>query len=151
MLGSLEAERNAKFRQYVPGYKDKNSLFDPLINARAAAYMSQKGANWASWVSPTYGRAKDFYDQYASSASKGMASTHAGVVNVHEGEMIVPAAQAEDFREALRDALGKGRRGGDTYITLKIERASEDEAVRFAKKVKALLENDEAMERLGTR
>ncbi len=64
MLGPLAAERDAKFKQHVPGYTGIDSLYDPVINARAAAYMSQHGANWQSWVSPQYGAAATFYKQY---------------------------------------------------------------------------------------
>lgn len=53
MLGDLGTNRNAKFKQYVPGYKTETDLFNPLVNARAAAYMTQqkKGNNdWSSWA-----------------------------------------------------------------------------------------------------
>jgi len=153
MLGNLEAERSRKFQQYVPGYQAKEDLFDPMINARAAAYMSQKGKNWASWVSPQYGKAATYYKEYetrAQSASHGMETvSRDGAVNVHQGEMIFPAAVAQDFRDALREALNGGGSKQPVTVNLNIERASDDEAERFANKVIALLESKERVSRVG--
>jgi len=44
MIGSLGADRRAKF-----GIKSNTDLFKPLINAKAAYYMSNQGTNWYSW------------------------------------------------------------------------------------------------------
>lgn len=161
MLGSLEAERDAKFKKYVPGYRNKKDLFDPYINARAAAYMSQRGSNWASWVSPTYGRAADFYEQFPSVAKKaGLPGYSAGteyvsgdqVANLHAGELVMPAAQATTFRQVLAEVLsGGGRNQQPVNITLKIEKASDEEAERFAKKVQQILREESRMQRLSTK
>ena len=150
-VGGLDpAKRDASLRKNVAGYSGPKSLLDPLINARAAAYMSARGRNWSSWVSPQYGKAATYYDQYAESAAHGMASTHAGVLNVHEGEMVMPAAQAQEFRQVLREVLAGGRRQQQPVnITLKIEKASDEEARRFAAQVKRLLEDDMKVEGLA--
>lgn len=151
MLGKLEAERDAKFRQHVPGYRSKEDLFDPIINAKAAAYMSQKGRNWDSWVSPTYGRAAQYYEEYAQSASVGLDMvSRDGPVNVHAGEAIVPASLAHDFREALREALSGSGNKVPVNINLNIAKASDEEAERFARKVMGILNNNDRMERLRT-
>lgn len=152
MKGDLEAERNRKFRQYVPGYQNKEDLYDPMINARAAAYMSQKGKNWSAWVGPQYGPAAKYYDEYAPSASHGMETvSRDGPVNVHQGEMIFPAAVAQDFRDALREALNGGGSKQPVNINLTIDRASDEEAEQFAHKVMKLLDNKNRMERVGRR
>lgn len=49
MIDSLGPDRDAKFKKFVKGYNSEQDLFNPLVNARAAAYMSQKGGNWSSW------------------------------------------------------------------------------------------------------
>ena len=148
LAGGLEKERNERFRRYVPGFKNKEDLFDPTINARAAAYMSQKGRNWSAW-SATYDPSKS-YDEYAPSASHGMETvSRDGPVNVHQGEMIFPAAVAQDFRDALREALNGGGAKQPVSIHLTIDKASDEEAEQFAHKVMKLLDNKTRMERVG--
>ncbi len=44
MIGDLGAIRREKF-----GIKTDVELFDPVINAQAAFYMTGKGTNWSSW------------------------------------------------------------------------------------------------------
>lgn len=152
-VGGLDPKkREESLRKNVAGYNGRESLLDPTINARAAYYMSGHGSNWASWVGPHFGKADQYYDQYAASASQGMQSTHAGILNVHEGEVIIPASQANDFREALREALSGGRGGAKNIdVHLHIEKTSHEEAVRFAREVKMLIEDDARAERLGSR
>lgn len=152
-VGGLDpAKREASLRQYVPGYTNRDSLFDPMVSARAAYYMSAKGTNWApSWVGPHYGKADMYYNQYAEGASSGRSSTHAGTYNLHEGETIIPASEAGDFRAALREALSGGKSAKTVNVHLHIERTSHEEAVRFAKEVKGLIENDERSERMASR
>ena len=146
--GDLEEERNERFRKYVPGFQNKEDLFDPAVNVRAAAYMSQKGRNWSAW-SATYDPNKS-YDEYAPSASHGMETvSRDGPVNVHQGEMIFPAAVAQDFRDALREALNGGGAKQPVSIHLTIDKASDEEAEQFAHKVMKLLDNKSRMERVG--
>jgi hypothetical protein len=49
MLGAMGDDRDKKFRQHVPGYRNRESLMDPVVNARAAFYMTNKGTNWKHW------------------------------------------------------------------------------------------------------
>lgn len=49
MLGNLGPQRDAAFRQHVAGYTGPDSLLDPVVNARAAHYMSNGGKNLAAW------------------------------------------------------------------------------------------------------
>lgn len=52
MLGSLGADRRDKF-----GIKNNSELLDPVVNAKAAFYMSAHGTNFGSW-----GLGPDAYD-----------------------------------------------------------------------------------------
>lgn len=44
MIGSLGVDRRAKF-----DLKSNSDLFDPLVNAKAAYYMTNGGENWSAW------------------------------------------------------------------------------------------------------
>lgn len=153
-------KREAALRKNVPGYKDRTSLYDPDIAARAAAYMSRKGKDWSSWVSPQYGKAKDHYDDFPGVARKAglpgyaMGSEYVSrdqVAKLHQGEMVFPAAQAQMFREVMQEVLS-GNRGGPKEVTINmnIERASDEEAERFAKRVVAIINNSEQQKRLSS-
>lgn len=150
MIDDLEAERDAKFKQYVPGYVNKDSLFDPLINAKAAAYMSQKGNNWASWRSPTYGRAKEYLSQFPG-ASAGMYLATDQVVNAHAGEMIVPAAQTTQLREMLQGGIDAWKKPANITIHVNVKNASREEAERFAKWVKQDLQKESVIDRMRSK
>lgn len=56
MLGYLGADRRDKF-----GIKNNNELLDPVVNAKAAFYMSTHGTNFGSW-----GLGPDAYDGTSS-------------------------------------------------------------------------------------
>lgn len=159
MLDQLGKDRDKKFKQYVDGYTGPDSLFDPLINARAAAYMTQKGKNWYHWDIDKSGydggshskKYQHFYAQYPG-ASAGMMVANDQLVNVHQGETIMSAETSQDFRTAMREVLSGGRgRGGDVNITLHIDKASDEEATRFANKVMELMKSDSRTERLRMR
>lgn len=49
MIDSLGPDRSAKFLQYVRGYRVYDDLLNPLVNARAAYYMTGHGENWYHW------------------------------------------------------------------------------------------------------
>jgi cell wall-associated NlpC family hydrolase len=73
------------------------------------------------------------------------------VANLHQGELVMPAAQAQMFRMALQEALSGARRGPEQVnVTLNIERASDEEAERFARKVVSIVRNEEKHDRLAT-
>ena len=159
MIDDLGPQRDAKFKQYVKGYTGYDSLFDADVNIRAMKYMSQRGGNWSSWRSPQYGKAAEYYDQFPSVASAaGIPGYQQGLdrvngdqnVRVHDGEMILPMTAAEEMRKAIRDMSNRGP-SGPINITLKIEKASDEEAVRFAQKVKSLIEDDRRMQKVRSR
>ena len=166
MFGSNGPARRAKFKQYVKGFTSDRDLLDPLVNARAAYYMSARGTNWKSWDidSSGYGGGvhagayQKWYKSYPGDPKNTGMSHGSGYVskdgpaNLHQGEIVMPAAQAQTFREVLGEVLsGRGKNNNGVNITLNIEKATDEEAERFAKKVKALLENDARMERLSSR
>jgi len=52
MIGSLGPDRREKF-----GIQKDTDLFDPVVNAKAAYFMTAQGTNWGSW-----GLGPDAYD-----------------------------------------------------------------------------------------
>jgi hypothetical protein len=81
-------------------------------------------------------------------ASEGILNvTQDGPVNVHQGETILPADVAKDYR---KDKVFGSRRGGNNVtINLSIAEASESEARKFAKRVKEYLEEDNRIHSMG--
>ena len=100
--------------------------------------------DWAGASMANHRRLWGEYDKYnTQNYSEGAYRTHEGMAKLHEGEMVLPATVAEQFREMMRGASTPGGSSKNVNITLNIERASDQEAERFARKVKALLEEDE--------
>lgn len=150
MMGSLSGE----FQNWQPwgitGFsKDSISYID----------WSTWGPNWTGpggWGETTEERTNEFWNQFQEynqeGYSKGAWRTKSEVAQIHEGEMIIPATAAEEFRKMMREAVSGTRAGsGDVQINLRIERASEEEAVRFAHKVKQILQDDARLETMRTR
>ena len=81
-------------------------------------------------------------------ASEGILNvTQDGPVNVHQGEAILPADVAKDYR---KDKVFGGKKGGtNVTINLTIAQASESEARRFAKRVKEYIEDDNRIHSMG--
>jgi hypothetical protein len=81
-------------------------------------------------------------------ASEGILNvTQDGPVNVHQGETILPADVAKDYRKDK--VFGSKRGGNDVTINLSIAQASESEARKFAKRVKEYLEEDTRIHSMG--
>ena len=60
MLGDLGADRREKFNLL-----NNKELFDPVVNAKIAYHMSNKGADWTSWkVYPGQKNGERFEDFY---------------------------------------------------------------------------------------
>lgn len=157
---------------------DMRIMLDPNRNFEYMVHMSNSFQNlsaWAlepdgqtfnwsqysdDWVSK-YGQATmenhnrlwNQYDEYNREGySKGSWRTRHEVAQIHDGEMIIPADAAEEFRKMMREAVSGGRSGGgDVHIHLSIAQASEQEAIRFAHKVKDILKNDERVSTLRSR
>lgn len=107
-------------------------------------YQSATESNHASWWSKYSG-----YNKY--NYSQGAYRTHEGVAKLHEGEMVMPAVAAEEFRQAMREYAGGRGSAGNITINLTIDKASDAEAERFAKRVKKMLEDDSYLSSMRTR
>ena len=70
-----------------------------------------------------------------------------GPVNVHAGEAILTAEQADDWRAMMRGE----RRGGRNNVTINVHlsNASDGEARRLATMVKQYLEEDSLLNNMG--
>lgn len=111
--------------------------------------------DWSSYPSSWLGKYQyaseqnylSFYNQFSnynrSGYSQGAWRTTNEIAKIHEGEMIIPANAAEEFRSMMRDAL-TGSRGGSNNVTINVsvQSASEEEARRLAQTVKRILEDD---------
>jgi len=49
MIGTLGPDRIDKFQQNGIEIEKTRQLFDPVVNAQVAYYMTAKGTNWGSW------------------------------------------------------------------------------------------------------
>lgn len=95
MLGDLGTDRNAKFQKYVKGYNNETDLFNPLVNARAAAYMTQQkkgNNNWSSW-------AKDLTSQRYQSFLPSITAVNNSIAGFEK------ANQGMDFLKSRRTAF----------------------------------------------
>ena len=73
-----------------------------------------------------------------------------GPVNVHTGEAILTSAQADVWRDAIKQGYGgKGRGGNNVTINLTIGEASQAEAQKFAETVKRYLEDDNLLNNMA--
>jgi hypothetical protein len=74
--------------------------------------------------------------------------------NIHQGEMIIPNRIAEAVRTELRKGSTKNKQngsgGGGVTINLTLQRATETEAIQFAKRVKSYLDEDDELESIGS-
>ena len=123
MIGDLGKKRNAQYlKDYGSiGYTGPESLYDPAINSKIAYAISKGGTKWSdAWVN--------------SSKKVGIGGATSGY-----GASVTPAPTT---------ALSQGNK--TVNVTLKIERASEQEAMQFAKLVKTYLENDHEISRIGS-
>lgn len=88
-------------------------------------------------------------------ASYGQGTWSVGsnqTANIHAGEMILPAALAEQVRTSVREAqAGQGGGGRNIKVDLHIHNATDAEALRFAKKVKTLIEEDSVTMLMGSK
>jgi len=119
----------------------------------SSAVASNSRSSATSNVGGMYGQisGRSMGSRYLSNvrgASEGILNvTQDGPVNVHQGEAILPADVAKDYR---KDKVfgGKGS-GNNVTINLTIGQASESEARKFAKRVKEYLEDDSRIYSMG--
>lgn len=115
------------------------------------------GGNWANDLGPkTEARDAGYlkeYEQYNTEGySEGAYSTHEGIAKLHEGEMVLPANMAEQFRKAMRESsITQAKPASNVNITLHIDKASDEEAERFARKVKTHLQDNDWFDMMRSR
>jgi hypothetical protein len=116
-------------------------------NASSASSTATKG------MGGSYGKisGRNMGNGYLSNvrgASEGILNvTQDGPVNVHQGETILPADVAKDYRKDK--VFGSKKGGNNVTINLTIAEASESEARKFAKRVKEYLEDDNRIHSMG--
>lgn len=77
------------------------------------------------------------------------------IAHIHQNEMILPAPAAEAVRTVMREnragQTGSSSKAGGSgvVINLTVARASDDEAVRVARKVKRMIEDDQLISAIG--
>lgn len=77
------------------------------------------------------------------------------VSKIHQGEMVVPARIATAVREELDMGVvspissGRGAKNVEVNINLTIQRATDVEATRFARRVKGIIDNDAELMAIG--
>lgn len=121
MLGDLGTRRNANYlKEYGKyGYTGPESLYNPEINARIAYDISKGGKKWS-----------DAWVNTSKKLNIGGGSTGYGAA-ISAPQTVTPFTNKT------------------VNVTLKIERASEQEAVRLAKRVKYYLEHDNEITTMG--
>jgi hypothetical protein len=135
MIGDLGKRRNANYlRDYGKyGYKGPESLYDPAINARIAYDISLQGTKWGdAWVNSAkkldIGGGASGFGAHLPGASKAETAMGGG---------------PSGYGSSIPSTSSSSTQGNKTVnVTLNISQASEAEAVRFAKKVKAYLEKE---------
>jgi hypothetical protein len=123
MLGKMGPDRRAAL-----GLSKNEELFDPSVNARAAAMISSKGSNWQPWS--TYGKHEQYMGQVQSALSSKTGDP------VEGGSASMPSMSAAP-------TLVMGGGGGVQVrapINIQVLSASEEEAYRLAKIIKGHLE-----------
>ena len=132
MIGDLGKRRNENYlRDYASiGYTGPESLYDPAINSKIAYAISKGGTKWSdAWVN--------------SSKKVGIGGGSTGY-----GAAVAAAPTPTDSIASIPNTVAL--QGNKTVnITLNIERASEQEAMRLVKLVKTHLENDKDLARIG--
>ena len=140
MLGGLRQERLNKAWKTAGGDTFKlgseQDLFDPVKNAQVAYHMSNGGQNWSAWTTYTSGKYKQFLDQAPSGG--GAYGTAFPVVQ-----------QSTGYSAAVPSGVGGGV-NNTFHVTLKIEKASDEEAERFARKVTELWQGSNEISMMGS-
>ena len=162
MLSMIDPNNNFKMMGVLSGeFKNWKPWGITGFGKDGISYIdwSTWGPNWTGpggWGATTEERTNEFWNQFPDynkeGYSKGAWRTKEEIAQIHDGEMIIPAGAAEEFRKMMREAVSGGRAStGDVHINLTIARATEEEAMRFAKTVQKILKDDERLETMRTR
>jgi murein DD-endopeptidase MepM/ murein hydrolase activator NlpD len=140
MLGNLGPERLNKEWKTAGGDSFKlgseQDLFDPVKNAQVAYHMSNGGKDWSHWTTYTSGKYKAFLDKGARGGG-GYGTAF-------------PVAPEPTGYTASVPAGITGGNNNTVNVTLKIDKASDEEAERFARKVTAYLQNGTEISMMGS-
>lgn len=110
-----------------------------------SAATSNVGGSYSSISGRSMGNG---YLSHVRGASEGILNVSKdGPVNVHQGETILPADVAKDYRKDK--VFGNKKGGNNVTINVSIAQASESEARKFAKRVKEYLEEDNRIHSMG--
>lgn len=158
MLGAMGPARRRQF-----GLNSNEDLWDPLTNARIAYQMSNGGSSWRHWSvhpeSRARGAAGTGYERHLETArrlaSGGVEAEPAGGMSAGT---VDPVDTAMTAAHASVGAVGgvttasvpsSTRSGRDVNVTLKIERATYDEADRFARWVMDIIDRESKISNVG--
>jgi murein DD-endopeptidase MepM/ murein hydrolase activator NlpD len=128
-----------------------NSSRGMSSTSRSNSSSSGKRGYMGSSGSAPSGRQNAMYLPDAKSAKTGDSYVaQDGPVNVHTGEAILTSAQADVWRDAIKQGYGgRGRGGNNVTINLTIGEASQAEAQKFAETVKRYLEDDNLLNNMA--
>lgn len=137
-------------------------IFDPVYNTHIAKLI-KNSAGWNDWNAyqyrsdeyqkglADYDKHPDWYQGY----SKGLWRVdNDQIARIHQNEMILPAPTAEAVRTVMRETSagvspGSGTRKNNVEIHLTVAKATDEEAVRIARKVKALMDDDRVLKSIA--
>ena len=133
MIGDLGTQRNANYlKQYGQyGYTGPESLNNPALNARIAYDISKGGTKWSdAWVN--------------TSAKLGIGGGTPGT----GGSFSTSESPYLGTGATLPTASTSGNK--TVNITLKIDQASESQAIIFAKRVQSILNDTHSISTIGS-
>jgi len=140
MLGNLGPERLNKEWKTAGGDTFKlgseQDLFDPIKNAQVAYHMSNGGKDWSHWTTYTSGKYKAFLDKGARGGGG-------------YGTAFPVAPEPTNYTASVPAGITGGN-NNTVNVTLKIEKASDEEAERFARKVTAYLQHGTEISMMGS-
>lgn len=121
MIGNLGKRRNESYLKTYGdiGYTGPESLYNPEINARIAYDISKSGTKWTNAWVNT---------------SKKLGISGGGDVG---------------YGASMPSQLDSGTGNKTVNVTIKIDQATDQEAMRFAKKVKDFLDHDKEISMIG--
>lgn len=144
MLGDLGPARRRAF-----GLSANSQLFDPATNARAAFSIAGGGKNFGPWSVYTSGK----YQNYLAQAQQAVATLGAGVGDRATTSTSSPGGASSSSIPSGGGGGGSMRAGlaAPQHLTIKVmfNEATDEQALRFARKVSEVLKGEERVERIG--
>jgi len=120
-------------------------------------YTGWSAQHQQDWIMKPF---KKYYDQFPSAAHKaGIPGYSQGAwsisqdqtARIHAGEMILPASVAQTVRDSVGSAYAgqSGGASGGVNITVVLQGASDADAVRFGRKVRAVIAGEANISSIG--